>query len=362
MRGVLWAVVGTVAVSLGCAQTDGETELRGSQAAVMSASAGGLVVPAYFSDDAAGDASFAEIAGGHQSDLPEIAVVNAGCDHSGRVDPTTGSCVIGGGPGRAGSAYVHDKIQFLRSHGIKVFGYVWIGSVTTAGSKTYRSTADIVGDMHAWIDSYADPGSPTTIVNGFFFDSAYRSTGGGVGQAEYLAGQAAQIATWAGSAVGETGQAEGGRGIFNWGTTADTYMQPYLDCVLRGDPSTATAWNYVVVQEDAASTIMNNALPAWARGRYNPQHFISIVHHAPANPADLPALLSVVRASWNSAYAYVTDLPTSGSGSVYDAAPSTALWQAEASEGGAADYSQGAPTDLLASACPPAAAATPEYP
>ncbi len=312
MRGVPSAILGLVVLGLGCAEPDIETQLETSQSAVMSATAGGLAVPAYFSDDATGDGSFAEIAGAHQSALPEIAIVNAGCDHTGKVDPRTGSCVIGGGPGHSGGAALRDKIVFLRSRGIKVFGYVWFGAVTTAGGRTYRSSADVVADMHAWVDNYADAGNPQTLVNGFFFDSAYRATSGGVSQAEYAAAQTAQIAAWTGPAAGEAGAAEGGRAIFNWGTMADTYMQPYLDCVLRGDPSSGAAWNYVVVREDAAANIMNGKLPDWARYRYNPQHFISIAHHAPANPADLPALLSTLRASWNSAYAYVTDLPGAG--------------------------------------------------
>lgn len=362
MRFMASAVLGLVVGGLGCAEPGIETEVQTSQSAVMSATAGGLAVPAYFSDDAAGDASYAQIAGEHQSALPEIAIVNAGCDASGRVDPRTGSCAIGGGPGHSRSAYLHDKIAFLRSHGVKVFGYVWFGAVTTAGVKTYRSSADVVADMHAWVDNYADAGNPQTLVNGFFFDSAYRSTAGAVPQAEYVAAQSAQIATWAGPAVGETGGAEGGRAIFNWGAMGGTYMQSYLDCVLRGDPNAGTAWNYVVVQEDAAANIMNDNLPDWARYRYNPQHFISIAHHASANPSDLPALLSTLRASWNSAYAYVTDLPSGGDGSLCDAAPSAAVWQAEASQGGEANYAYGALADVLASDCPSASTATPSYP
>jgi hypothetical protein len=362
MRGVASAAWGVVVLGLGCAEVDVETQLQASRSAVTSATSGGLVVPAYFSDDAAGDASFAEIAAGHQSALPEIAVVNAGCDHSGRVDPRTGSCAIGGGPGGSRSTYVHDKIVFLRSRGIKVFGYVWIGPVTASGVKTYRGTADVVADMHAWVDSYADAGNPQTLVNGFFFDSAYRSSASSVSQAEYVAAQTAQIATWAGPAVGETGPAASGRAIFNWGTVADTYMQPYLDCVLRGDPGASDAWHYVVVQEDAASDIMADKLPDWARYRYNPGHFISIVHHAPAKSSDLPPLLSALRASWNSAYAYVTDLPSASDGSIYDAAPSPAVWQAESSQGGTADYAYGALDDALASSCPAPSSATPAYP
>jgi len=361
MRGLASLVLGLVFVSLGCGEAGVETELQASQSAVTSATAGGLMVPAYFSDDAAGDASFAEIAGDHQSDLPEIAVVNAGCDHTGRVDAQTGSCVIGGGPGASRSAYVHDKIAYLRSRGIKVFGYVWLGAVTTGGVKSYRPTADAVADMRAWISNYADADNPQTLVNGFFFDSAYRSTASGVAQAEYVTGQTAQIATWAGPTVGETGAAQGGRAIFNWGAMADSYMQTYLDCVLRGDQSANGAWNYIVVREDAASKISGDKLPDWARYRYNPQHFISIAHHAPANPADLTALLSTLRTSWNSAYAYVTDLPSGGSG-IYDAAPAPAVWQAEASQSGVADYAFGALADVLASDCPAASTTTPAYP
>jgi len=362
MRGVASAFLGLAMVGLGCAEAGVETELQASQSAVTSATAGGLVVPAYFSDDAAGDASFAEIAGTHQSDLPEIAIVNAGCDHTGRMDTRTGSCAIGGGPGPSRSAYVHDKIAYLRSHGVKVFGYVWLGTVSSGGVKTYRATADVIADMRAWIDSYADAGNPQTVVNGFFFDSAYRGTTAGVAQAEYVAGQTAQIATWAGAAVGETGAQQGGRAIFNWGAMGGTYMQTYLDCVLRGDQSANGAWNYIVVREDAASNIMGDKLPDWARYRYNPQHFISIAHHAPANASDLTALLSTLRTSWNSAYAYVTDLPSSTDGSIYDAAPASAVWQAEASQSGTADYTYGALADVLASDCPAPATTTPSYP
>ncbi len=362
MRGVAWASLGLVVVSLGCAEAGVETELQASQSAVASATAGGLMVPAYFSDDAAGDASFAEIAGAHESDLPEIAIVNAGCDHTGKIDGRTGSCAIGGGPGPSRSAYVHDKIAYLRSRGVKVFGYVWLGAVTTNGVKGYRPTADVIADMRAWVDGYADAGNPQTVVNGFFFDSAYRSTTSGVAQAEYVAAQTAQIATWAGPAVGETGAQQGGRAIFNWGAMADTYMQTYLDCVLRGDPNANGAWNYVVVREDAAANITGDKLPDWARYRYNPQHFITIAHHAPASAADLTALLSTLRTSWNSAYAYVTDLPSGAGGSIYDAAPANPVWQAEASQSGMADYTFGALADVLTSDCPAASTTAPAYP
>jgi hypothetical protein len=361
MRRAYTIVLGLVVVSLGCAEAGVETEIQASQSAVTSATAGGLMVPAYFSDDATGDASFAEIAGAHQSSLPEIAIVNAGCDHTGRVDPRTGSCAIGGGPGPSRSAYVHDKIVYLRSRGIKVFGYVWLGPVTGAGAKAYRATSDAVADMRAWVDGYSDAGNPQTLVNGFFFDSAYRATGGGIAQAEYIAAQTAQIATWAGTAVGEAGAQQGGRAIFNWGAMGDAYMRGYLDCVLRGDQSATGAWNYIVVREDAASNIVADELPEWARYRYNPQHFIGIAHHASASAADLTALLSALRASWNSAYAYVTDLPSSGS-AIYDAAPAPAVWQAEASQSGTADFGYGALADVLASDCPAPAAATPAYP
>ena len=152
MRGaasVLGAVV-TAAVALGCAEPEVETQRQASQSAVMNATAGGLIVPAYFSADSGGDASFAQIAAGHQSELPEIAIVNAGCDASGNVNPQTGGCLIGGGPGPTRSTYVHDKIAYLRARGIKVFGYVWAGRVTTNGKTAYRSSDDIVADMRAW--------------------------------------------------------------------------------------------------------------------------------------------------------------------------------------------------------------------
>ncbi|HSS37353.1 MAG TPA: hypothetical protein VLT58_01165 [Polyangia bacterium] len=366
MRGVASVVgAGVVAVAVfGCAEPEIETQRLASQSAVMNATAGGLLVPAYFSADSGGDTSFAQIAAGHRSTLPEIAVVNAGCDASGNVDPQTGGCVIGGGPGPDRSAYVHDKIAYLRARGIKVFGYVWVGRVTTNGKTEYRNSDDIVADMRAWAQNYADDDNPLTLVNGFFFDSAYRASAGGVAQAEYIAAQAAQYGTWSGPAVGEIGQSAGGRSIFNWGTTAGDYMRPYLDCTLRGTGGATDGWNYVVVQEDAATAFMgtNGELPTWARYQYNPGHFISIVHHASAEAADVSGLLTAARQRWNSAYAYVTDLPSAGNSHTYSTAPSAAVWQAQASQGGTASYVYGAGDDVLTADCPPPNAANPAYP
>jgi hypothetical protein len=366
MRGVASVVVtGTAAVVvLGCAQPEIETQRLASQSAVMKATTGGLIVPAYFSADSDGDASFAEIASGHQSELPEIAIVNAGCDAGGDVDPQTGGCLVGGGPGPAPSAYVHDKIAYLRARGIKVFGYVWVGRVTTNGKTGYRNSDDIVADMRAWAHNYADADNPLTVVNGFFFDSASRATAGGVAQAEYIAAQAAQYATWSGPAVGEIDQPAGGRSIFNWGTTAGDYMRPYLDCVLRGTGGATDGWNYVVVQEDTAAAFVgaNGELPTWARYQYNPGHFISIVHHASSDPGDVPGLLTAARQRWNSAYTYVTDLPSAENNHTYSTAPAAAIWQAQTSQGGTASYVYGAGDDVLTAACPAASAATPAYP
>jgi hypothetical protein len=363
-------VVGSVVVvvamlgCLGCAGTDVETQLQASQSAEMSALTGGLIVPAYFSADSSGDTSFAEIAGGHRSELPEIAIVNAGCDSSGQKNQQTGACTIGGGPAPTRSTYVHDKIAFLRAQGIKVFGYVWVGRVTANGGTAYRSTDDIVADMQAWVQNYADDGNPLTALNGFFFDSAYRGTAGGVPQAEYIAAQAAALATWSGPAVGEIGATTPGRAIFNWGTTAGPYMRGYLDCVLRQGDGEQAGWNYVVVQEDAAANFLgkNGALPTWARGQYNPGHFISIVHHAASDASDTAALLKAARQSWNSAYTYVTDLPAAGDSHVYSAAPAPAVWGAQAAQGGAAAFPYGAGEDMLTTACPDASPDTPAYP
>jgi hypothetical protein len=366
MRGAASVVVAGVAamVVVGCAEPEVETDRLASQSAVMNGTAGGLIVPAYFSADSGGDASFAQIAAGHQSALPEIAIVNAGCDASGNVSPDTGGCVIGGGPGPRRSEYVHDKIAYLRARGIKVFGYVWAGRVTANGKTTYRNSADIVADMQAWAQSYTDADNPLTLVNGFFFDSAYRATAGGVAQAEYIAAQAAQYAAWSGPAVGELNQAAGGRSIFNWGTTAGDYMRPYLDCTLRGTGGATDGWNYVVVQEDAATPFMgtNGELPAWARYRYNPEHFISIIHHASSDPGDVRGLLTAARQRWNSAYAYVTDLPSDGNSHYYSTAPGAAVWDAQAAQGGSAPYPYGVTDDTMTAECPAPSAATPAYP
>lgn len=366
MRGVasVVTVVTGAMLSVGCANADMETEVQSSQSAFMSAATGGLIVPAYFSADAQGDASFAEITGGHRSTLPEIAIVNAGCDSTGRKNQQTGGCVIGGGPGPARSTYVHDKIAYLRAQGIKVFGYVWVGSVTANGGTAYRATADVVADMRAWAQNYVDDGNPLTMLNGFFFDAAYRKTGDGVPQAEYIAKKAGEYATWSGPAVGEIGATAGGRAIFNWGTTADTYMRGYLDCVLRLGAGDAEGWNYVVVQEDAAADFLgeNGQLPSWARYQYNPGHFISIVHHASSDASDTPALLSAARQGWNSAYTYITDLPTGSQGHYYSSAPAAAVWAAQAAQGGTADFVYGAAEDVFTTSCPPATDATPAYP
>lgn len=358
------SVLAVTVFGFGCAPGEVETQLQSSQAAFMNAAAGGLVVPAYFSADEKGDASFAEITSGHRSELPEIAIVNAGCDSTGRKSQQTGGCVIGGGPGPTRSTYVHDKIAFLRAQGIKVFGYVWVGRVTGTNGTAYRATQDIVADMRAWADNYVDDGNPLTQLNGFFFDAAYRGTGAGVAQAEYIAEQAAQYATWAGPAVGEIGTTIGGRSIFNWGTTADTYMRPYLDCVLRLGTGDAGGWNYIVVQEEAAANFLgaDAQLPAWARSQYNPGHFISIVHHASSDASDMPALLNAARRSWNSAYAYITDLPTGDNNHYYSTAPAAAVWAAQAAQGGTADFLYGAVDDVLTSSCPAPDPATPAYP
>lgn len=366
MRGVA-SVVMVMAASMacvGCAGADMETELVSSQSAFMSAATGGLIVPAYFSADAQGDASFAEITGGHRSNLPEIAIVNAGCDSTGRKSQQTGGCAIGGGPGPTRSSYVHDKIAYLRAQGIKVFGYVWVGSVTAGGTTAYRSTDDIVADMRAWAQNYADDGNPLTLVNGFFFDAAYRKSAGGVPQAEYIAEKAGEYATWSGPAVGEIGTATGGRAIFNWGTTADAYMRGYLDCVLRLGAGNAEGWNYIVVQEDAAPDFLttNGELPSWARYQYNPGHFISIVHHASSDASDTPTLLDAARKAWNSAYTYITDLPTPDDNHYYSSAPASAVWAAQAAQGGTADFVYGASEDVFATSCPAASNATPAYP
>jgi hypothetical protein len=364
MRGVAPVVMAVVVVFAGCGDPGIETELQSSQSTVMNATTGGLVVPAYFSAESGGDSSFAEIAAGHQSQLPEIAIVNAGCDASGRTDPQTGGCLIGGGPGRSRSDYVHDKIVYLRSRGIKVFGYVWAGRVTTNGATAYRSTADILADMRAWATLYADAGDPLTALNGFFFDSAYRQTGDGVPQAEYLAAAAAQDAAWSGPAVGELGTAQGGRSMFNWGAMAGAYMRPYLDCVLRRGAGDAGGWNYVVVREDAAAAFLGTGdrLPDWARYQYNPGHLISIIHHASGDASDVPDLLRAARQSWNSAYTYITDLPSSDGGHIYSAAPAPPVWAAQAAQGGTASYELGAGDDVLSADCPPPSPATPAYP
>ncbi len=366
MRGVA-SIVGAglaVVVVVGCAEPEIETQRLASQSAVMNATAGGLVVPAYFSADADGDASFAQIAAGHRSELPEIAIVNAGCDASGNLDPRTGACLVGGGPGPDRSAYVHDKIAYLRARGIKVFGYVWVGRVTTNGETAYRSTDEVVADMRAWAQNYADPDNPLTLVNGFFFDSAYRASAAGLAQAEYIAAKAAEYGTWSGPAVGEIGPSAGGRSIFNWGTTAEDYMRLYLDCTLRGTGGARDGWNYFVVQEDAEAAFMtaNGELPTWARYRYNPAHFISIVHHASRDAADLSGLLAAARQRWNSAYAYVTDLPSDGNSHYYSTAPGAAVWQAQTSQGGTASYLYGAREDVLTADCPAPSAAPAAYP
>src|SRR6185312_3039337 len=359
---VLMVVAATA--GLACAEADMQTELQSSQSAFMSAATGGLFVPAYFSADAQGDAAFAEITGGHRSILPEIAIVNAGCDATGRKSLQTGGCAIGGGPGPTRSSYVHDKIAYLRAQGIKVFGYVWVGSVTTGGTTTYRSTEDIVADMRAWAQNYVDDGNPLTALNGFFFDAAYRRSADGVPQAEYIAKKAGEYATWSGPAVGEIGSTAGGRAIFNWGTTADTYMRGYLDCVLRLGSGDADGWNYIVVQENAATDFMGSdgQLPAWARYQYNPGHFISIVHHAASDASDTPALLNAARQAWNSAYTYITDLPTAGDGHYYSSAPAAAVWAAQAAQGGTANFVYGSLEDVLTTSCPAASADTPAYP
>ncbi len=134
--------------------------------------------------------------------------------------------------------------------------------------------------------------------------------------------------------------------------------------MLRLGAGGVDSWNYVVVQEDAASNFMgsNGQLPEWARYQYNPGHFISIVHHASSDASDTAALLNAARQAWNSAYAYVTDLPAAGNDHYYSAAPASAVWAQQAAQGGMADFVYGATDDVLTTSCPDASTATPVYP
>ena len=76
----------------------------------------------------------------------------------------------------------------------------------------------------------------------------------------------------------------------------------------------------------------------------------------------MSGLLKAARQRWNSAYAYVTDLPSAGNSHFYSTAPDAAVWQAQAAQGGTASYVYGAADDVLTASCPAPSAATPAYP
>src|SRR5581483_12049694 len=143
-----FSVIGIGVMSFGCGANDpAEADVAVAQSGLSGniIRPGSIVVPAYFGNDA----DYTEISGPPNSTLPEIAVLNAGCDYTGQMD-SQGNCLVGGGPGPSRDTYIHDKMIFLRSHGVKVFAYVYTGGLTDAGAAPdgthpathYRSTQD----------------------------------------------------------------------------------------------------------------------------------------------------------------------------------------------------------------------------
>jgi hypothetical protein len=329
----------------GCGYDRPEDNLQVVQSELGVIRPGGIVVPAYFGLDN----DFTEISGPHSPTLPEIAIVNAGCDYTGQKDETD-HCLIAGGPGPSRNNFIHDKIIYLRQRGVKVFGYVYTGGVPLGAPTAYRATGDAYLDMVYWFNNYVDNDNPLTRLNGIFFDTADRASTSGVGSAAYLAHWASIYTNWSGTAVGEQGQSTQGRSIFNWGRTAmeASMMQSYFDCLLlKNSNSTTGGWNYFVLQENYASTFMAPGyyMPTWARNKYDPTHFMTIIHDSNPDGTDVHSIISRARTTWNSAYAYVTDdlqVPNP-----YDAAPAPAVWNAQASEAGNTSYNFGTAPDIL---------------
>jgi hypothetical protein len=339
---ILSGAILVAALACGCSNATPSIEERRS--AVTSDFWPGIIVPAYWTDSTH-DTDFANV----EQSVAWGAIVNAGCDYTGTIDPTTGSCAIGGGPGPQTDSYIQSKIKELHAWGKHVYGYVWTGGIPvptpTRPATAYRSTYDIMYDIWYWYQySVAAGGGSDALLDGIFLDGADRSetSVGAVQQAEWIALYVAQNTTF------QDGQLHGwGQSIFNWGRFPDSqnmmpsYMMPYLDCTLvdmsyDSQQGGIAGWNRYVVRETAAPNFAGS-LPSWARGRYYPDHFIAIVHDSSSAATDVPGIITTA-VNWNAGNVYITNQPG------YDSLANSTVWTEEQNDtwGNSFEYPYGA--------------------
>jgi hypothetical protein len=320
-----------------------------------------VVTPAYFGGtDASYNVLMAPGANPHGN---AVAIVNAGCDHSGvKVNPgdPMSPCVIAGGPGSVKDTYIETKIAQLHAAGVMVFGYVWFGGNPPGSPVTYRSSSDLVMDLSNW---YAYGSSAADRLDGIFFDGFTRATAGGLAQAEYVTDVVQswfKFGEWSGNWSNWPGRA-----IFNWGNTP-SQMQQYVECLIGRDAiASGHAWNYFVLHETYQTTFLGgvgSSPPSWLQNRFNPFHFMTMVHSATSDGSSVPLILWKSR-NWNAGFTYVTDRTLASN--PYAAPPAPAVWNSLLSVLNADccyEYPNGTDYDEMPTSCPAADAATPSYP
>jgi hypothetical protein len=270
-----------------------------------------------------------------------------------------------------------NRIAQLHSYGIYVYGYVWNGGIPVDNPAAYRTTADVSQDIARWVEYGTASGVP---LDGIFFDGAYRYSGGSVPQAEYLVDTVATGLEY-GRAFFGAGNGADGKAVFNWGDTPcdpscvlpscdpvnncpTSYLQQYIDCTARR--GTIYPWTVFVLQEKAEMAYRGlGVTPPWMQNRYNPGHFMNIIHDADPNGSYL-GFDFAKSYDLNAGNIYVTNLAANP----YGDAPSDFIWGQEwqaahyyNNQGYPVTYQYGVYDDILTgSSCPSPSSATPAFP
>jgi hypothetical protein len=369
-RGAFFAIAATVVAS--CSdQATGITE----RTAALRYDVQLLVSPAYNTNGTSFGAYEANGANPYGS---SYVIINAGCDYTGRRG-ANGLCLVGGGPGPTSpNSFLLGQIPQLHAAGISVFGYVWDGTLP-GPPMSYREDGDVENDIWYWAQ-YGAGQSSNYKLDGIFFDGAWRNTKGGVAEAERLTDVVQSTFTF----DAWRGLGDAGRAIFNWGSTPNDNgttdydnnpMKLFVDCViLRNywqDPSGdwQTHFNHFVTNENYAGTFLGTVQanpPLWMQNRYNPIHFITIIHDAASDGSNVAQVLTKAR-TWNSMFTYVTEEQQSST-NPYAGVPTSAVWSTELNilnNSSSGQYQYGvAPDDssILSAPCPGADPTTPGYP
>ncbi|HEY6476178.1 MAG TPA: spherulation-specific family 4 protein [Polyangia bacterium] len=278
-----------------------------------------LTIPVYFGADSSFDTQWSLIDGVQGGTL----IVNEG---SGQNDSQ-------GGPGTAWDSDLSDKIAAARTAGWLILGYV---------DDIYdRAAADIQADIMSWANFYG------TQLDGIFFDEAERDpTQFDIGKSIYLVVFTEQVV-------------ESYHAVFNWGTTPREHyvncVGTIFDTVNDGSPMVSFgSWetsesHYTATNPDGGATYWDP--PSWLNN-YRADHFIHIIHDAPAEESIVSTIASLMQTR-NASSVYITNfreacttttdcnvpdttcvsgqcLDSGGYGAnVYGDLPASALWTAE---------------------------------